>query len=101
MLGGHLQLLASKAVKEKMERFHNVSFIEVEEAFFLHRGKEIEDARAQHKTNPPTTWFVAETFDGRLLKVVIINYFDDEVAVLRTAYEPSEFEVRLCDSKQK
>jgi hypothetical protein len=37
-----LQLLASKHVKEKMEKFHHVSLVEAEEAFFLHQGKEIE-----------------------------------------------------------
>ena len=31
----------------------------------------------------------------------VINYFDDGVAILRTAYEPSEFEVRLYESKQR
>ena len=95
-----MELVASEWVKEKISRFHQVSFLEVEEAFFNHEGKYIVDDREENKTNPPTVWFVSETFEGRLLKVVLIPYVDKGVAILRTSYEPNKLEIDIYEKKQ-
>ncbi len=70
-----------------------IDFIEVEEAFSTFEGQLIEDDRPKNKTMPPTYWFLSETFDGRLLKIVIKLDKKNSIAYLRTAYEPSEEEI--------
>ncbi len=93
-------LIASKAVKEKIITIHDVNFLEAEEAFNNFIGYSLEDDRVQHKTKPPTVWCLSETYDGRLLKLVFIPYVDKQVAILRTAYEPDDFEVDLWNENQ-
>ena len=93
-----MQLIASEAVKEKIKFIHSVDFIEVEEAFFNFKGPMLIDDRELHISKPNTVWFISETFEGRLLKLVIIPYMEDELAVLRTAYEPSREEKEIYES---
>lgn len=94
-----MDLYASKAVENKIEEFHGVSLIEAEEAFFNFNGKMLEDDRKQHRTKPPTYWFLSETFDGRLLKLVVKIDSTNDVAFLRTAYEPSQEEINFYENK--
>ena len=93
-----MQLIATESVKEKIKFIHSVDFIEAEEAFFNFKGPMLIDDRAVHKSKPNTVWFISETFEGRLLKLVIIPYLADELAVLRTAYEPSKEEIEIYES---
>ncbi len=87
-------LVVAKEVEEKLKnKFHSVSIIEVEEALSCFEGKLIEDDRAKNQTIPPTYWFLSETFEGRLLKIVIKLDKSKGIAYLRTAYEPDEKEV--------
>ena len=58
------------------------------------------DDREKNKTNPPTVWFIGATFEGRLLKVVIIPYPKKGIAILRTAYEPSDLELEIYEKNQ-
>ena len=60
---------ASRAVRDKLRDTHDVDWTEVEEAFFTSVPPYLLDVRPQHKTKPPTQYFIAETFDERLLKV--------------------------------
>ena len=46
-------------------------------------------------TKPETVWFLSETYDGRLLKLVYIPYPEKQLAVLRTTYEPEDNEVDI------
>ncbi|OGQ35556.1 MAG: hypothetical protein A3F16_00075 [Deltaproteobacteria bacterium RIFCSPHIGHO2_12_FULL_43_9] len=91
-------LIATGAVKEKIKFIHSVDFIEAEEAFFNFKGPMLIDDREKHKSKPHTVWFISETFEGRLLKLVIIPYIEEGLAVLRTAYEPSKEEKELYES---
>lgn len=46
------------------------------------------DVRAQHRTNPITQWFIAETDFGRELKVAFMA--TTEAIVIKSAYDPSD-----------
>lgn len=90
----NVDLIVTKQVEEKLlAKFHPVTIIEVEEAISTFDGRMILDDRPNNKTNPPTYWFLAETFDGRLLKIVIKLDKKNKAAYLRTAYAPDEEEI--------
>jgi hypothetical protein len=94
-----MQLVATDAVTAKISREHGVSIVEVEEALFNHGGGPVlVDDREVNRTRPATVWFIAETFDGRLLKVVVIPLRAEGVLVLRTAYEPDEAEIAIYEA---
>lgn len=57
---------------------------EVRECFMNRCGKVVRDDREQHRTDPPTQWFVAETHLGKKLKIVYVE--DDEHVYLKSAY---------------
>ncbi len=61
---------------------------------FANRGETyLLDVREQHKSTPPTQWFVAETDFGRKLKVAFIPIGDD--IHIRTAYQANNAEIRI------
>lgn len=70
-----------------------VSREEIEQCFANRSGRYLEDTREEHKSNPPTQWFIAETYYGRKLKVVFIQRGED--TVIRTAYDPNREELRI------
>lgn len=80
----------SKRVGAKLARDdHNVTLKEIEECFhnccppiFLY------DTRAEHKSDPPTQWFVAPTNHNRLLKVMFCRVGTD--FEIKSAYEANE-----------
>ncbi|OCH26641.1 ADP-ribosyl-(dinitrogen reductase) hydrolase [Aliivibrio fischeri] len=79
----------------KLIHKHNVNISEVEECFSNREYGFLEDTREQHKTNPPTQWFIAETDYGRKLKVIFIE-FDGHIE-LKTAYEPNQIELDIYE----
>jgi len=54
----------------------------------------LEDKRENHKTIPPTLWFVAETNHGRKLKVVFVQRPDGCIDI-KTAYIANPVELRI------
>lgn len=85
----------SKGIVLKLLRKHDVTTVEVEECFTNREKGLLEDTREQHKTNPPTQWFIAETDHGRLLKVVFIAH--NGKIEIKTAYEPNNNEVKIYE----
>lgn len=81
---------------KKLDVKHHVTRSEVEECFYNRLKGLLEDTREQSKTNPPTMWFIAETDDERLLKVVFIE-LDDGTYAIKTAYEPNNDEVNIYE----
>lgn len=88
-----MTLKCSPAVKQKLAQKHGVSFEEVQQCFANREGNLLEDIREEHKTDPPTQWFIAETDYGRRLKVVFMLKSGD--IIIKTAYEPNETEQRI------
>lgn len=85
-----MALKSSSAVKQKLAEKHGVSLEEIQQCFANREGRLLEDTREDHKTDPPTQWFIAETDYGRRLKVVFI--VKDGDILLKTAYGPNEIE---------
>ncbi len=90
-------LIISPALGDKLLNKHNVRRVEVEECFCNKVGNVLEDIREEHKTEPPTVWFIAETHQGRLLKIVYV--LRDKKVYLKTAFEPNQKEKDLYNKK--
>jgi uncharacterized DUF497 family protein len=86
-------LKISDDVLEKITKRHNVNILEVEQAFSNRYAGLLEDKRFQHKTNPPTLWFLAPTNAGRRLKIVYMQ-IGLEIHV-KSAFEPNTEEERI------
>ena len=82
---------ASRAVRDKLRDTHDVDWTEVEEAFFTSVPPYLLDVRPQHKTKPPTQYFIAETFDERLLKVCFT--LKDGTIWVKSAFDPEESDI--------
>lgn len=79
------------SIIQKLHEKHGVSQKEVIECFYNSDDREyLEDSREEHKTTPPTQWFLAYTDNGRLLKVVFIFHESNNTFYIKTAYEPSQ-----------
>ncbi|PHQ25480.1 ADP-ribosyl-(dinitrogen reductase) hydrolase [Marinobacter guineae] len=88
-----MTLKCSSAVKQKLAQKHGVSLEEVQQCFANREGNLLEDIREEHKTDPPTQWFIAETDYGRRLKVAFMLKNGD--IIIKTAYEPNQTEERI------
>jgi len=78
----------SRRIAGKLRDKHGVSPKEVFECFLNKSGPYYSDSREDHKTNPPTYWFVSETDAGRVLKVVFVRY--PEFFAIKSAFEPND-----------
>lgn len=88
-------LMISPGIEDKLLKKHGVCRREVEQCFENREGKLLLDSREDHKTNPPTMWFLSLTNKGRLLKVVFIQ--SGLLVDLKTCYEPNEIEIGLYE----
>ena len=78
-------LIISDAIKEKLQLKHGVCVRDVEQCFENKCGIYLQDTRENHKTNPPTLWFVAPNNAGRMLKLMLI--YRDGSVYLKSAYD--------------
>ena len=83
----------STKVRSKLEQKHNVTQDDIEQCFATRTKGYLSDTREDHKTDPPTLWFVSETYFGRKLKVVFIMV-DDDINI-KSAFEPNDEEIRI------
>ena len=89
-----MALLISPKIRAKLsDKTPPVTEDEIEQCFANCSGGYLEDIREDHKSDPPTQWFVAQTDRGRKLKVVFIQR-DDDIAI-RTAYDANDVEKRI------
>lgn len=88
-----MSIIISSTVRQKLAAKHRVSEQEVREAFNDQPDHVLQDTRSEHASDPPTVWFIASTYGGRLLKVCYIETETD--VIVRTAYEPNEAEKRM------
>lgn len=92
------RLIISEAIQRKLDERHGgITRREIQQCFENCEGEHLIDDREQNRTNPPTQWFIALTNQNRLLKVVFV--FEDGKVFLKTAYEPSDIEIRLYKQK--
>lgn len=88
-------IIISSGVLEKLITRHNVEQREVEQCFENLIGLFLEDDREDHRTDPPTLWFIAPTNKDRLLKVVFI--FIDGNVHIKSAFEPNAEEISIFE----
>lgn len=81
-------LRISDEILAKLHNKHGVTRREVQQCFENKCGLYLMDDREEHRSDPPTLWFVAPTNAGRLLKVIFI--FKDGQVFLRSAYDANE-----------
>lgn len=87
--------IVSKSTEQKLTSKHGLSIAEVRQAFVNREGGFLEDTREQHRTDPPTQWFVGVTNDGRTIKVVFVQ--KDGKIVLKTSYDANPTEIRIYE----
>jgi len=94
-----VQILISEHVLAKLATKHRVTADEVRQCFENRDGGTLEDDREEHRTDPPTQWFIAETNQRRMLKVAFIQRVARGVVRVdvRTAYEPNDEEKRIYE----
>lgn len=86
-------LSISAATESKLMTKHGVTPREVEQCFENIDGPLLIDSREDHKSDPPTLWFISRTNKNRLLKIAYIQ--KGETVHLRTCYEPNEAEIQI------
>ncbi len=94
-----MSLIISSKIRRKLATKHNVAEDEIYQCFASRTGDFLEDTREDHKSDPPTLWFVGETDYGRKLKVVFI-YVDKQVTI-KTAYLANETEIAIYKKHSK
>jgi hypothetical protein len=90
-------LILSKAIQDKLAEKHDVTRREIEQCFENRYGDYLEDTREQHRTDPPTMWFISKTNKGRLLKVIFV--FSNGNVFIKSAYEPEPEAIKIYDTK--
>jgi hypothetical protein len=94
-------IIISPRVRKKLaEKDPPVARQEIVECFQNRTKRALIDNRQQHKTKPPTRWFIAETNFGRKLKVVFITYPSGD-HVIKSAFEPYEYEEWIYENETK
>ena len=79
----------STQVREKLAVRHNVQIDEISQCFSNRERRFLRDNRAEHRTDPPTQWFVAETNNGRKLKIMFIAE-ENRTITIKSAYEATD-----------
>ena len=87
--------MISEAVANKVRKKHNIFEHEILECFENRLGPFLEDKREDHKTDPPTKWFISESRSGRVIKVVFIYYPNEREIVIKSAFEPNDIESKI------
>jgi uncharacterized DUF497 family protein len=87
-----MQLVVYAEIEEKLSRKHQVTILEVEQAFLNRTGELAKENRPQHTGRDPRYWFISETDTGRRLKVVFVDDRTEPAPVIITAYEPNNSE---------
>ena len=86
-------LLISDAVLDKLHTKHHVERREIEQCFENIDGPLLIDNREEHRSDPPTLWFIGRTNHNRSLKIVYIQKGTN--IHLRTCYEPNDAEIKI------
>jgi hypothetical protein len=92
-----MPLTISDKIRQKLTQKHGVNEEDIIQCFASREKGFLEDIREDHKTDPPTRWFIAETDFGRKLKVVFIQYPATGEIHIKTAYEPNLKEIAIYE----
>lgn len=78
---------------------HLVRGSEIRQCFQNRDGIFLTDERETNKTDPPSLWFVAETDNARVLKIVFV--FAHGKLHIKTAYQPNQVEISIYERHAK
>lgn len=92
-----MRIVISDDIRAKLQAKHDVSPKDVRECFENRMGCFLIDDREQHRTDPPTLWFISPNNHNRLLKVCFVLRGD--VVYLRTCYPPDAVELSIYKSR--
>jgi hypothetical protein len=94
----------STRIRKKLEERHGVTEEEIRQCFRNLEGEFLADDREEHRTNPPTYWFIAETNTQRKLKIVFIASAVQSAdgarktrIDIKTAYPPNAVEIDIYE----
>ena len=89
----------SAKIRVKLKEKHRVAPQEVAECFYNRVGITLIDTRENHRTDPPTEWFIAKTDKGRELKIIFM--IAAGVIYLKSAFDADKKSIRIYNSKAK
>lgn len=95
-----MPIIIKPSILDKLTNRHSVTEKEVHQCFNNIEGGLLIDTREDHKSNPPTLWFVAPTNKGRLLKIAYIQDKDLNIHI-KTAYDANQDEIRIYNKYAK
>lgn len=95
MTDSKIKLQMSDAIRQKLKEKHDISEEQVQACFLNRERGYLFDDREEHKTDPPTRWFIAEDDTGKLIKVCFIYFPEDRAFEIKTAYPPNETEIEI------
>lgn len=90
-----MALFMSPRVREKLLTKHKVTEAQVLQCFANKVGRDLLDNRREHRTNPPTRWFIAQTDFGIRLKVCYMFDPTAHVVEIKSVFPPNEEEERI------
>ncbi|MBG6078705.1 hypothetical protein [Rubrivivax gelatinosus] len=82
-----MKLFINPGIRTKLAMKHRVTEEEILQCFANRCGPMLIDDREEHRTSPPTQWFIAETDYGRKVKVCFV--LDNGIVEIKTAFTPS------------
>lgn len=88
-----IPLVISPAIRKKLDEKHKVQELEIRECFLNYDGKYLEDTREDHLTDPPTLWFIGQTYRGRELKIIFVCR--DKNIYIKSAYDADPVSKRI------
>ena len=94
-----LLLVISKKIEVKLRTKHSIEPAEVEECFYNRTKGSLIDNRENHKTKPPTEWFIAKTDNERLLKVIFV--LENGKIYIKSCFDADSASIRIYERKAK
>lgn len=92
-----IKIIVAPGIREKLADKHQVKEEEVRECFMNIdvdiADPYLEDDEEDHRTDPPSYWFIAPTNRGRLLKVIFV--LRDGNLFLKSAFNANEKSRRI------
>jgi len=97
-----MALIISLDIKNKLLRKHDVQKHEIIECFSNRNGAFLIDDNENHRTDPQTKWFIAETDYGRKLRVYFVPRTNKDGGTdfyLKTALVPKQHHIDTYNEK--
>jgi uncharacterized DUF497 family protein len=88
-----LRFTIAQSILSKLMEKHGVTRAEIEQCFLNRELPVLIDDLEDHKTDPPSLFFIAQTNAGRRLKVVYIQRGGK--VIIKTCFEPTEAMVEV------